>query len=358
MFDRFTGEVKNRLAAAPTGIKLFSVLISTNNISAPPDLNDAGITVMGRLFHQLSGHTSSTGLRLVLILLLAVLLHLVVKGIRGFSEWLIHKSHSRENPLGFVTQQPKFITFIQLIASGVTFILYFFAMGLVLEEFGVNLKGYLASASILALAISFGSQGLVQDVVISLTLIFSDTMDVGDMVEIAGTVVVIGRVEEIGLRFTTLRNLFNQSVFIPNRTIANVSRYPQGGMQAYADIQMPAGADREKVVATLRRLAQGIWSQFGAIILAEPVIGPVETVTGGDWQFVRVHFKIWPGQGNLIETTFRQQVVNGLRSFSPNYADWQVPVTYRAMPPAKKEAPPPEPAPPAGGFTKTLGSPK
>ena len=43
----------------------------------------------------------------------------------------------------------------------------------------------------------------MQDVVISLTLIFSDALDVGDMVEIAGTVVVVGYVEEIGLRFTS-----------------------------------------------------------------------------------------------------------------------------------------------------------
>jgi small conductance mechanosensitive channel len=53
----------------------------------------------------------------------------------------------------------------------------FFAFGLVLEEFGVNLTAYLASASILGLAISFGSQGLVQDMVIGLTLIFLDAMD-------------------------------------------------------------------------------------------------------------------------------------------------------------------------------------
>ena len=115
----------------------------------------------------------------------------------------------------------------------------------------MNLTAYLASASILALAISFGSQGLVQDIVISLTLIFSDAMDVGDMVEIAGTVVVVGRVEEIGLRFTTLRNFYNQAVFIPNRTIANVSRFPHGGVFAYADVQIPAGVDRDKALQTL-----------------------------------------------------------------------------------------------------------
>jgi len=267
---------------------------------------------------------------------LAIVLHLAVKAIRGFSEWLIGKSHAQKSPLGFVVQQPKFITLIQLIANGVTFIMYFLAIGLVLEEFGVNLTGYLASASIIALAISFGSQGLVQDVVISLTLIFSDAMDVGDMVEIAGTVVVVGRVEEIGLRFTTLRNFYNQVVFIPNRTIANVSRFPQGGVFAYADIQIPPGVVHEKAVETVTNVARGMWRQFGAIVLSEPVIGPVETAEGGGWNFLRVHFKIWPGQGSLIEITFRQQMVSAMKAFDAKYADWQVPVTYRAMTASKK----------------------
>jgi len=321
-----------------TALTPITTLADTNAAAATEPTN-AALTVMGHLFSHFTRHGSSTGSRLLLIIILAVILHLTVKAIRHISEWLIHKSHAQKNPFGFVTQQPKFITLIQLIASGVTFIMYFFAMGLVLEEFGVNLKGYLASASILALAISFGSQGLVQDVVISLTLIFSDTMDVGDMVEVLGTVPVIGRVETIGLRFTTLRNLFNQAVFIPNRTIANVSRFPHGGVLAYADIQLPAGADPEKIVQTVRSVALGVWSQFGAIILDEPVIGPVETVTGGDWRFIRVHFKIWPGQGSLIENTFRQQMVSSLKTVSPDYADWQVPVTYRAMIATKQEQP-------------------
>ncbi len=293
--------------------------------------NQTPATVMARAFHFVTGHESSTGTRLLLIVVLVILLHLTVKAVRGFSEWLISKSHTQKSPLGFVTEKPKFITLIQLIANGVIFIMYFLAIGLVLNEIGVNLKIYLGGASIFALAISFGSQGLVQDVVIGLTLIFSDTMDVGDLVEIAGTVVVVGRVEEIGLRFTTLRNFFNQTVFIPNRTIANVSRFPHGGVFAYADIQLPQGADLERAVATVANVAKGMWRQFSAIILSEPVIGPVETAEGGGWDFPRVHLKIWPGQGNLIEMTFRQQVVTAMKAFDANYADWQVPVTYRAM---------------------------
>jgi len=288
-------------------------------------------TVVGRIYSHFAHHESSTATRILLIVALVMLVHVLVKIIRHISEWLITKSQAQKSPLGFVTQQPKFITLTRLIVSSITFVIYFFAIGLVLEEFGVNLTAYLASASVIGLAISFGSQGLVQDVVIGLTLIFSDTMEVGELVEVAGTTTVIGRVEEIGLRFTKLINFYNQEIFIPNRTIANVSRFPHGGVHAYADIQLPRGASREKAAAAVTNVARGMWRQFGAIILSEPAIGPVETAEGGGWDFLRVLFKIWPGQGNLIETTFRQQVVSAMKAFDANYADWQVPVTYRAM---------------------------
>jgi len=253
-----------------------------------------------------------------------------VKVIRRLSEWLINRKHSRITPLGIVTRKPKFITLVRLIVSGVTFSIYFFSLGLVLQEFGVDLNAYLASASVIGLAISFGSQGLIQDIVIGLTLIFWDAMEVGDMVEIAGATIVSGRVEDIGLRFTKLINFYNQEVFVPNRTIANVSRFREGGIDAYADVQIPKGADPQKAVEIASAVAKGARVQFAAIILSEPLIGPVETMQGG-WSFFRIHFRIWPGQGGLIEAAFRQQVVTAMQALDVNYAAWQVPVTYRAL---------------------------
>jgi small conductance mechanosensitive channel len=287
-------------------------------------------TVAGRIYHYFAHQESSTWTHLLLIVVVAILAHVLVKIMRHISEWLLRKSQTKRNPLGFVTQQPKFVTFTQLMVSAITFIIYFFAIGLVLQEFGLNLTAYLASATVVGLAISFGSQGLVQDVVIGLTLIFSDALDIGDMVEIAGAATVIGRVEEIGLRFTVLRNFYNQVVFVPNRTIANVSRFPYGGLYAYADIQIPEGVDRQNAVQAVDNVTRGMWHQFGAIILSEPERDNVETASGGGWSFVRVHFKIWPGQGNLIETAFRQQMVSTMKNLCPDYADWQVTVTYRA----------------------------
>jgi small conductance mechanosensitive channel len=153
---------------------------------------------------------------------------------------------------------------------------------------------------------------------------------VGDLVEITGATTVSGRVEEIGLRFTKLINFYHQEVFIPNRTIANVSRFPQGGMDAYAYVQVPKCVDGQKAIRIVEGAAKGMWAQFGAIVLSEPFIEKVEPSQDGGWDFVRVHFKVWPGQGSLIETTFRQQIVSAMKALEPNYADWQVPVTYRA----------------------------
>jgi len=306
-----------------------------NVTNTPPadTLFQTSATLMARIFKFYSHHDSSTSTRIFLILGLAIIAHVLVKTVVWISKWVVNLGRSQQSGLGFVTHQPKFITLLHLGTNTATSVVYFFAVGMILQECGVNLTAYLASASMIALAVSFGSQGLVQDVVIGLTLIFSDTMVVGDMVEIAGVVVVVGRVEEIGLRFTKLVNLYNQLIFIPNRTIANVSRFPAGGVLAYADIHLPPGADQEKATQAVRNVAQGIWHQFNAIILIEPVIIPAQSSHDSGWHYVRVQFKIWPGQGSLIETIFRQQMVSTMKTFDPNYADWQVAVTYRTLTP-------------------------
>jgi len=236
-------------------------------------------TFFSRAYSQFSGHAPSIGWSLILIVALALGVHIAVKLVRLVTELAVQRSQAQKSGLGFVTQKPKFVTLVRLIGNCVTFLTYFFAFGFFLEEFGVNLTAYLASASIVGLAISFGSQGLVQDMVIGLTLIFSDAMDVGDMVELTGTTSVIGRVEEIGLRFTKLVNFFNQTVFVPNRTIANVSRFPRGGVDACMHIQIPAGADKAEAVQTIGLIADGMWRRFGMVILSKPTVGEVDALT-------------------------------------------------------------------------------
>ena len=97
-----------------------------------------------------------------------------------------------------------------------TLVLYSVALWLIFNALGMNTKQfmttYLATASVVGFAVGFGSQGLVQDVITGLTLIFTDTLEVGDVVEISG---YIGRVERVGLRFTELKTFLQPAgVFI------------------------------------------------------------------------------------------------------------------------------------------------
>lgn len=79
----------------------------------------------------------------------------------------------------FAMRWIKLRIFVSLVESTLVFTIYFGAFGLMLHEFGVSLTAYLASASIIGLAVGFGSQGLVQDVVTGLTLILSDLFQPG-----------------------------------------------------------------------------------------------------------------------------------------------------------------------------------
>lgn len=283
--------------------------------------------------HKLDDQSASYhAIQIAEIVCLAILAHFLVSLLRFISDWLIRKSAAKKSPVGFVTQQPKFITLTGLITSALTLIIYSVGLAFILNVLGMPPKQfiatYLATASVVGFAVGFGSQGLIQDMITGLTLIFTNTLEVGDLVEISG---YIGRVERVGLRFTELRNFFNQQVFLSNRNIGNIARFPRGGVYAYVDVQIPAKADRDKIVAAVGRVAGGMWEQFKAIILNEPELSDIQPAKPDEREFVRVSFKIWPGQGPLIETTFRQRIIEAVKQAEPNYADWMVVVTYRAL---------------------------
>ncbi len=255
--------------------------------------------------------------RIVTILALLAGAHFIVLLVRRFSAKVLAARLS--------ASFAKVKSIVSLVSSIVVFVLYFSALGLVLKEFGVSLTAYFASASIVGLAVGFGSQGLVQDVVTGLTILFSDIFDVGEMVEISGQ---SGIVKSIGMRFTVLTNAMGAEVFIPNRTIANVINYPSGYVRCLTDITLskdPALAKRMEDI--IPALINSVHEQFPGIVLTAPSIeGKLKTGSGKE--FLRIKFRLWPGRTGLIETTFKQEILQVLKEIDPAYADWMVAVNY------------------------------
>lgn len=263
------------------------------------------------------------------ILVLAALAVLTLRAVRRGAEHLVAPIAPPGAPPAetFARRYPKVATVTSLVVSALTFTIFFVAVGLIFAELGVSLTAYLASASVVGLAIAFGSQGLVQDVVIGLTLLFSDAFDVGDMIEVSGQ---IGRVDNIGLRFTTLVNFHGQRVYVPNRNIMLVGRYRRGCIRAYADVQLPNGVEEEAVVARVEAVAAGMRRQFRSILITDPETFGVFRADPGGWRYLRMKFRVWPGQGALIEQTFRQRALAAMKELDPDYPDWMIAVTYRA----------------------------
>lgn len=257
--------------------------------------------------------------RLLVVVLVAALAHTLVLAIRGLSRYWAGKTYEQDHR--------KAVSLLSLISSALIFIIYFAAIGFVLNEFGVPIAAYLASASIIGLAVGFGSQGLVQDVVTGLTSIFSDVYDIGDMVEIGGQV---GMVTRIGLRFLEIENPMGARVVIPNRSIMNVINYRRGYVRCIVDITLPkniGNSEDEKVTERLTALAHGVFDQFPGILVTPPTIEGEKQTSAGK-AYLRIKFRIWPGRGAPIEQSFRQEVVHEMSKIDDQYKEWMVAVCY------------------------------
>lgn len=272
----------------------------------------------------------SPALRIVIIVAVAAAAHALVRVARSVALRLLtapRRGKRTGGPDTLARRHPKFASITSLLYSTFTFVVYFLAFGLVLEELGLKLTTYLASASVVGLAIAFGSQGLVQDVVIGLTLLFSDAFDVGDVIEYAGG--QAGRVEQIGLRFTVVANFLGQTVYLPNRTIGTVSRYRRGAISMYVDVQVPDDMEDDAIVALVQPLLEGLRGQFSAIVLSGPELMDVRRADPGGWRYLRAALRLWPGQQAPVESALRGRLLGALRDRAPDYADWMISVTNR-----------------------------
>jgi len=229
-----------------------------------------------------------------LLLILQVIIHFVI-----YCDW---------GPLKFVFSHHKnrTMTMYSLLINLSKYVVYLAALGFILTELGINYTAYLASLSVVGLAIGFGSQGLVQDMVTGFFIVFEEQFNVGDMVEIPPHV---GIVQELGLRMTRLRNYLGQKVVIPNRNIATVGNYIRGAQHVTIDVAAVNREAAEQIKSSLLQIFEEIGSQFKEVILSTPEIAEIISLSTNEY-FVRVSAGIWPQQQWVIE----QETVPRIRS--------------------------------------------
>lgn len=136
-----------------------------------------------------------------------------------------------------------------LVTSIFNYVLYFIIITVVLGVFGVNISSILAVAGVGGIAIGFGAQTLVKDVISGFFIWMEGSIAVGDIVEING---LMGEVESIAIRTTVVRNNNGNVYSIPNGDIRTVTNMSRGFKRALVDIRCPYEVPLEKLVDILK----------------------------------------------------------------------------------------------------------
>jgi moderate conductance mechanosensitive channel len=140
-------------------------------------------------------------------------------------------------------------------------------------ELNFNIGPVLASAGIAGLAVGFGAQSLVKDVISGFFILLEDQFGIGDAVKIGD---FSGVVERMTLRSTVLRNLEGQVYVVPNGNIQNVTVMTKEWARAVLDVVVPHKEDLEKVFRVLQTVGEGMAQDWADNVMDQPAILGVE----------------------------------------------------------------------------------
>lgn len=161
-------------------------------------------------------------------------------------------------------------TLEKLTINAFSYILIFIFITIFISIFGLDATGLIAGAGIIGLAVGFGAQGLVSDVVTGFFLLLERQIDVDDYVTVGG---LDGIVEEVGLRTTIIRGFDGTVHYIPNRGIANVSNHSRGNMRALVDMSISYSDNIDEAIEIMQKVCDKIALEDETIKEGPNVVG-------------------------------------------------------------------------------------
>jgi small conductance mechanosensitive channel len=322
------------LTAAPDGavqhlevpaVSLPAVLLADASPSPTPSESPTTVTVPSLQDAQESATNAASwveqnwstwlaiGLRVLLILAIAVVLRVVVqRAITKLIDRMNRTVASVDGTAlgGLLVNTERRRQRSQAIGSVLRSVASFLILGtaalMVLATFEINLAPLLASAGVAGVAIGFGARNLVTDFLSGVFMILEDQYGVGDQID-AG--VATGEVIEVGLRVTKLRGANGEIWYVRNGEVKRIGNLSQGWATAGVDVTVKASEDLDRVKATLDEVAEKmskeepwnelLWSPIEVLGLDSVLL---------DSMVVRVSAKTMPGKALSVERELRWRV--------------------------------------------------
>ncbi len=178
--------------------------------------------------------------------------------------WLIvHMVRRLAVPMSAIEKDPvqsrRVETLAGLVKSALLYVLAIVALIMALRVLGMDPVPLVTAAGVAGLAIGFGAQKLVRDVISGFFILLENQFAIGETITIAG---VTGTVCDVGLRTTRLRDAQGRLFIFPNGDIASVCNHSRGELTVPLDINVAAGTDLDRASDVLDEVAKEVSVQY------------------------------------------------------------------------------------------------
>jgi small conductance mechanosensitive channel len=202
---------------------------------------------LGKWSEQIVPWLMSHGLRIVVIAIAAFLLDRILQRIITRAIRLSVKSDANTTP---EAEKKREDTLIRIFSGALNTVVIIIAIMMILDEIGVEVGPLIAGAGIVGLAVGFGGQYLIKDIITGLFLMLENQYRIGDVVDIEG---LSGSVQDISLRKTTLRNLDGTVHHIPHGSITKVSNLSKDFARVNLDMGVGYNTNMEHLIEVINK---------------------------------------------------------------------------------------------------------
>lgn len=221
---------------------------------------------IGRWTEQIVPWLMSHGIRIILILILAFLVDRVLQRIVARAVRASVRPDANTSP---EAERKREDTLIRIFSGALNILITIVALMMILQEVGIEIGPLIAGAGIVGLAVGFGGQYLIRDIITGLFLMLENQYRIGDVVDIEG---LSGAVEDISLRKTTLRNLDGIVHHIPHGSITKVSNLSKDFARVNIDMGVAYSTDIEHLIRVINETGRELAADpaFSDSIISPP----------------------------------------------------------------------------------------
>ena len=272
---------------------------------------------------EFSSWARGNGLEIVLFIIGAELLARSVRWAGARITARIDASHRTADTL-VRTEAAKHRHAVAQVLTWVTVVLiYLLAAILVMDRLGIPLAGLVAPATVAGVALGFGAQRIVQDILAGFFIITERQYGFGDLIRISAlgsATGVTGTVEEVTLRITRIRSANGEVIIVPNGQIVQVTNLSRDWARAVVDVPVPVAADVSQINEILHEVGVQAYADesLRPLLLDAPTVMGVESFEV-DQLKVRLVARTLPGKQFEVNRELRQRIALAFRDHGISY---------------------------------------